>query len=128
MLSHKADPIDILSMDLLFVFEGYTVDASSIIVLVLAHDYEQVKEVSSDESNGISVAETGLQYASGTRACFALASLIRSQRYTAHAYPRPSADVLFLVSPAIATGLGDVILGFVARVSHLLSLSKSTPC
>ena len=107
-LSHEADAIGIASMDPLYVFEGYTIEEPWVIVLVLAHDYDRLKEVPSDETNGIGVTEIGLQYARGTRASFALANWIRSQGYNAHAYPGPSADALLLIPPAIASGLGEL--------------------
>src|ERR1700722_1244278 len=52
-LSHEADDVGIAPMDPLYVFEGYTVNEPWIIVLGLAHNYERLKEVPSDETNGI---------------------------------------------------------------------------
>jgi epoxyqueuosine reductase len=54
-------------MDPLYVFEGYTIDEPWVIVLALAHNYERLKEVPSDETNGIGVVDVGDQYARGTR-------------------------------------------------------------
>ncbi len=107
-LSHEVDAIGIAAMDPLYVFEGYTVEEPLVLVLVLAHNYEQLKEVPSDESNGVGVTEIGEQYARGTRASFALANWIRSQGYSARAYPGPSADAILLIPPAIASGLGEL--------------------
>ena len=107
-LSHEAGGVGIAPMDPLYVFEGYTIDEPWVIVLALAPDYERLKEVPSDESNGIGVTEIGTQYARGTRASFALANWIRSQGYNAQAYPGPSASALLLIPPAIASGLGEL--------------------
>ena len=52
----------------LYVFEGYTIDEPWVIVLALAHNYERLKQVPSDETNGVGVTEIGEQYARGTRA------------------------------------------------------------
>ena len=95
-------------MDPLYVFEGYTIDEPWVIVLALAHNYERLKQVPSDETNGVGVTEIGDQYARGTRASFALANWIRSQGYNASAYPGPSASALLLIPPAIASGLGEL--------------------
>ena len=95
-------------MDLLFVFEGYAIDEPWVIVLALAHNYERLKEVPSDETNGIGVVDVGDQYARGTRSSYALANWIRSQGYTANPYPGPSAGALVLIPPAIASGLGEL--------------------
>ena len=95
-------------MDPLYVFEGYTINEPWVIVLALAHNYERLKEVPSDETNGIGVVDVGDQYARGTRSSYALANWIRSQGYNASPYPGPSANALVLIPPAIASGLGEL--------------------
>src|ERR1700733_15393054 len=107
-LSHEADAIGIAPMDPMYVFEGYTIDETWVIVLALAHNYERLKEVPSDETNGVGVTDVGDQYARGTRVSYALANWIRSRGYNASAYPGPSADALLLIPPAIASGLGEL--------------------
>jgi epoxyqueuosine reductase len=98
-LAHEAGAVGIAPMDPLYVFEGYTIEEPWVIVLALAPDYERLKELPSDETNGVGVTEIGDQYACGTRASFALANWIRAQGYNASAYPGPS---------AIASGLGEL--------------------
>jgi epoxyqueuosine reductase len=107
-LAHEADDVGIAPMDPLYVFEGYTIDEPWVIVLALAHNYERLKEVPSDETNGIGVVDVGDQYARGTRSSYALANWIRSQGYSANPYPGPSASALVLIPPAIASGLGEL--------------------
>jgi ferredoxin len=107
-LSHEADDVGIAPMDPLYVFEGYTINHPWVVVLALAHNYERLKHVPSDESNGVGVCDVGDQYARGTRASYALANWIRSQGYNATAYPGPSANALVLIPPAIASGLGEL--------------------
>jgi ferredoxin len=107
-LSHEADDVGIAPMDPLYVFEGYTINEPWVIVLALAHNYERLKEVPSDETNGIGVCDVGDQYARGTRASYALANWIRSQGYNAGAYPGPSANALLLIPPAIEAGMGEL--------------------
>ena len=99
-LAHEADDIGIAPMDPLWVFEGYTIDEPWVIVLAIAHNYDRLKEVPSDEMNGVGMTDVGEQYARGTRASYALANWIRSQGYTAHAFPGPMADALLLIPPA----------------------------
>lgn len=107
-LSHEADDIGITPMDPLYVFEGYTIEEPTVIVLAVGHNYERLKQVPSDETNGVGVVDVGDQYARGTRSSFALANWIRSQGYTARAFPGPSADALLLIPPAVASGLGEL--------------------
>ena len=107
-LAHEADDIGIAPMDPLYVFEGYTIEHPWVIVLALAHNYERLREVPSDESNGVGVCDVGDQYARGTRSSYALANWIRSQGYHADPYPGPMAGALLLIPPAIAAGLGEL--------------------
>jgi epoxyqueuosine reductase len=107
-LAHEADDVGIAPMDPLYVFEGYTINEPWVILLALAHNYERLKEVPSDETNGIGVVDVGDQYARGTRSSYALANWIRSQGYKAQPYPGPSAGALLLIPPAIASGLGEL--------------------
>jgi ferredoxin len=107
-LDHEAGAVGIAAMDPLYVFNGYSIDDPWVIILALAPDYERLKELPSDETNGIGVTEIGEQYARGTRASFALANWIRAQGYRASAYPGPSASALLLIPPAIASGLGEL--------------------
>jgi len=107
-LANEADGVGIAPMDPLYVFEGYTIDEPWVIVLAIAHDYERLKEVPSDETNGVGVTDIGDQYARGTRASYALANWIRAQGYKADAYPGPMASALLLIPPALASGLGEL--------------------
>ncbi|HEY4010568.1 MAG TPA: 4Fe-4S dicluster domain-containing protein [Acidobacteriaceae bacterium] len=107
-LSHEADAIGITPMDPLYVFEGYTIEEPWVIVLALAHNYERLKQVPSDETNGVGVVDVAEQYGRGTRSSYALANWIRAQGYSAHAYPGPMADALLLIPPAIQAGLGEL--------------------
>ncbi|MBS1805842.1 MAG: 4Fe-4S dicluster domain-containing protein [Acidobacteria bacterium] len=107
-LSHEADALGIARLDPLWVFEGYTIKEPWVIVLALAHNYEKLRQVPSDETNGEGVTDVGEQYARGTRASYALANWIRSQGYEANPFPGPGASALLLIPPAIASGLGEL--------------------
>jgi epoxyqueuosine reductase len=107
-LKHEADEIGIANMDPLYVFEGYSIKHPRVIILALAHNYDRLREVPSDETNGVGVCDVGDQYARGTRASYALANWIRSQGYDADPYPGPMAGALLLIPPAIAAGLGEL--------------------
>ncbi len=107
-VAHEADALGIAPMDPLYVFEGYSIDHPWVIVLALAHNYERLKEVPSDETNGVGVVDVADQYARGTRSSYALANWIRGQGYNADPYPGPMASALLLIPPAIASGLGEL--------------------
>ena len=107
-LANEADDVGITPMDPLYVFEGYQIDEPWVVMLALAHNYDRLKQVPSDETNGEGICDVGERYAQGTRASFALANWIRSQGYNARAFPGPSADALLLIPPAVASGLGEL--------------------
>jgi epoxyqueuosine reductase len=107
-LTHEADDVGIAPLEPTYVFEGYTIEHLWVIVLALAHNYERLREVPSDETNGIGVCDVGDQYARGTRSSYNLANWIRSQGYQADPYPGPMAGALLLIPPAIAAGLGEL--------------------
>jgi ferredoxin len=107
-LAHEADAVGITTMDPLYVFEGYSIEEPWVVVLALAHNYDRLKEVPSDETNSIGVCDVADQYGRGTRSSYALANWIRQQGYTARAYPGPGADAISLIPPAIASGLGEL--------------------
>jgi epoxyqueuosine reductase len=82
-LAHEADDVGISPMNPLYVFEGYRIDEPWVIILALAHNYERLRQVPSDETNGEGICDVGDQYARGTRSSFSLANWIRSQGYNA---------------------------------------------
>ena len=86
--SHEADDIGIAPMDPLYVFEGYTIDEPWVIILALAHNYDRLKQVPSDETNGVGVCDVGDQYARGTRASYALDELDPPAGIQCHAVSR----------------------------------------
>src|SRR5271163_145414 len=107
-LANEADDVGITPMDPLYVFEGYTIDEPWVIMLAVAHNYERLKQVPSNETNGVGLCDVGDQYARGTRSSHALADWIRSQGYNARAFPGPSAAALLLIPAAVASGLGEL--------------------
>lgn len=107
-VSHEADGVGIAAMNPLYVFEGYSIEEPWVIVLALAHNYERLRHVPSDENDGRGVTDMGDQYARGTRASYALANWIRSKGYNARPYPGPMADALLLIPPAVSSGLGEL--------------------
>lgn len=107
-LSYEADDVGIAAMEPTYIFEGYTIEHPRVVILALAHNYERLREVPSDETNGVGVCDVGDQYARGTRSSYALANWIRSQGYHADPYPGPMAGALLLIPPAIAAGLGEL--------------------
>lgn len=106
-LSHEADAIGIAAMDPLYVFEGHQIDEPWVIILALAHNYERLKQVPSDQTNGVGVTDVG----TNTHAARALPLPWPTGSVpgdSAHAWPGPMASALLLIPPAIAAGLGEL--------------------
>ncbi len=107
-LAHEADVVGVAAMDPLWVVDGFEIAEPWVVILGFAHDYEKLRQVPSDETNGEGVTDVGRQYARGTRASYALANWIRGRGHQARAFPGPAADALLLIPPAIAAGLGEL--------------------
>ncbi len=107
-LNHEADDLGIAAMEPNYVYENYRIDHPYVVILALAHNYERLREVPSDETNGVGVCDVGDQYSRGTRSSYALSNWIRSHGYHADPYPGPMAGALLLIPPAIAAGLGEL--------------------
>lgn len=107
-LANEAVLVGMTAMNPLWVFEGYEITDSWVIMLGFGHNYDKIVQLPSDEHNGVGVTDVAMQYARGTRASYALANWIRSQGYNARAFPGPNADALLLIPPAIEAGLGEL--------------------
>lgn len=107
-LAHEADDVGIAAIEPTYVFEDYSIEHPYVVILALAHNYERLREVPSDETNGVGVSDVGDQHARGTRSSYGLANWIRSQGYHADPYPGRMAGALLLIPPAIAAGLGEL--------------------
>lgn len=107
-LANEADLFGATAMKDHYIVEGYSVDEPNVIVLGIAHDYEELRQVADDPPSGRGITEVGRQYARGTRTSYKLANWIRGQGYTAKAFPGPRASSLLLIPAAIDAGLGDL--------------------
>jgi len=107
-LANESDLFGVTDLKERYVVEGYAVAEPNVIMLGFSHDYEQLKQVPGTAENGAGIAEVGRQYARCTRAAFALANWIRSQGFSAHAFPGPRASALLLIPAAIDAGLGEL--------------------
>lgn len=107
-LNHEADLFGATPVRAHYVVQGYSVDEPNVIVLGIAHDYEELRQVTADHASGRGITEVGRQYARGTRTSYALANWIRSQGYAAKPFPGPRASSLLLIPAAIDAGLGEL--------------------
>ena len=107
-LSNEADLFGTTPVQDHYIVQGYSVDEPNVIILGIAHDYEELRQVTADHASGRGITEVGRQYARGTRSSYALANWIRAQGYSAKPFPGPRASSLLLIPAAVDAGLGQL--------------------
>lgn len=107
-LSHQADVVGIAEMRPEWVFEGFEVREKYVIVLGVAHDYDEIAQAPSSPGNARAVIEIGRQYTRGASAAAELSNFIRQQGYATTCHPGPTAVSLLMIPAAIAAGLGEL--------------------
>jgi epoxyqueuosine reductase len=107
-LAHHADAVGIAAMDPLWVFDGYRIDEPWVVVVGVAHDYEEFAEAPSVPGNNRSIVEVGKQYTRAAVAANSLANFIRANGYHATAHEGPMGKALLMIPAAIAAGLGEL--------------------
>ena len=106
--ANEADVVGIATMRDDYVFEGYQDEHRFIVVLAVAHDYEQIKGAPASSEITDPAVEIGRQYNRGARAASKLRNYILEQGYPAKDYPGPYADAINLIPAAIEAGMGEL--------------------
>jgi epoxyqueuosine reductase len=107
-LANHADEAGIAAMDPLWVFDGYHIAEPWVIVVGVAHDYEEFAQAPSVPGNNRSIVEVGKQYTRAATAANTLANFIRGNGYQATAHEGPMGKALLMIPAAIAAGLGEL--------------------
>ena len=111
-MSDLAGCVDALDMELFGVtalrpewtFAEATLTQKWIIMIGIAHDYEQIKTAPATSAG----AEVIRQYGRGTKAAKDIATWIRKRGWDAEPYAGPMAGPLLLIPPAIECGFGEL--------------------
>lgn len=107
-LANATDDIGITPMQSEYVFDGYTINEQSVILLAVEHDYDALAQAPGNSDNLSAYHDLHKQYNRGAKAARLLTNYIRSQGYVAHAYPGPMADALLMIPAAVQAGLGEL--------------------
>jgi Pyruvate/2-oxoacid:ferredoxin oxidoreductase delta subunit len=107
-LAHEADLVGIAAMDPLYVYEGFSIEQSWIVILGFAHDYAEISRAPALPGRLNATIEVGRQYTRAARAANTLRNYVREQGWPAESYPGPRADALNMIPPAIAAGMGEL--------------------
>ena len=107
-LSHEADLVGIATMDPLYVFEGYEIDAPWVIILGVSMDHKELDKVPPSLEIPDSAVEVARQYNRAARACRELTNYILAQGYQAEPWAGPFASALSMIPAAIQAGIGTL--------------------
>ncbi len=107
-LAHHADVVGIAEMRPEWVFAGFEVRERYVVVIGVAHAYEEISQAPSLPGNNRAIVEVGRQYTRAAMAAAELSNFIRGQGYETTCYPGPTAQALLMIPPAIAAGLGEL--------------------
>lgn len=109
-LAHHADVVGICAMRQDWIYEGFQIGdfEKYVIVLGVAHDYEEIAQAPSLPGNNRAIVEVGKQYTRAARAAAELSNYLRSNGYQTKLYPGPDAQALAMIPAAIEAGLGEL--------------------
>jgi epoxyqueuosine reductase len=108
-LSHAADVVGIAEMRPEWVIEGFEVTEKYVIVVGVAHDYEEMSQAPSlPENNNRCIVEVGKQYTRAAAAAAEVSNFIRQQGHDTTCHPGPTAKALLMIPAAIEAGLGEL--------------------
>ena len=107
-LAHHADVVGIAKMNQDWVFDGFEVREKYVVVVGVAHDYDEISQAPSLPGNNRAIIEVGKQYTRAAAAAAELHNYICAQGYTAKCHPGPTVKELLLIPAAIAAGLGEL--------------------
>ncbi|MGA2551570.1 MAG: 4Fe-4S dicluster domain-containing protein [Burkholderiaceae bacterium] len=101
---HGADWVGIAEMRPEWVFDGHTVDERWIIMIGVAHRFEEMEQAPASPA----AAEVVRQYARGNKIAKGIASLIRERGHEARPHGGPMAGPVLLIPAALACGFGEL--------------------
>ena len=107
-LENDGDVVGITAMNQDWVFEGFELNMKNLVVIGVAHDYDEIKEAPSSEENTRAIQEVGRQYTRGAVAAAKLTNFILEQGYPAESFPGPVPTSLNIIPAAISAGLGEL--------------------
>lgn len=107
-LAHESDLIGVTAMDPLYVYDGYELNDPWIIIIGVAMDHDELKQVPPTPDHPNSSVEVALQYNRAARACRELTNFILSQGHNAKAWAGPYASALSMMPAAIEAGIGTL--------------------
>jgi epoxyqueuosine reductase len=107
-LAHQADVVGIARMRPEWVYDGFEIKEQWVIVVGVAHDYEQMTHGPCFPGENRLLIEVGRQYTRAASAAAHLSNYIREFGHDTTCHPGPSANALLIIPAAIDAGLGEL--------------------
>jgi epoxyqueuosine reductase len=107
-LAHHADVVGIAKMRPEWVFDGFEIKERFVVVVGVAHDFEEISQAPSLPGNNRAICEVGRQYTRAATAAAELSNFIRSQGHPTTCFPGPTAGALLMIPAAVEAGLGEL--------------------
>ena len=107
-LGHHGDVVGIAEMQPEWVFEGFEIPEKNVVVIGVAHEFEEISQAPPVPGKNRAIVEIGKQYTRAATAAAELTNFIRGQGHQATSYPGPTAHALLMIPAAIEAGLGEL--------------------
>lgn len=107
-LSHHADVVGIAKMQPEWVIDGFEIKEEYVVIVGVAHDFDEMSQAPSIPGNNRAIVEVGKQYTRAAVAAAELNNYIRGQGYESTCHPGPKAHSLLMIPAAIEAGLGEL--------------------
>lgn len=108
VLGEGIDDVGIAAVREEWVYEGYAIKERYVILLAVAHDYDEMKHAPLLPDDIRACKEVGRQYTRAAAGSASLLNFIRSNGFEATDYPGPMANALLMIPAAIEAGLGEL--------------------
>ena len=103
-----SEDIGVTEMQSDWLYPGYNIKEKYVVVIAVAHDYEELSQAPSLIGDTRAVVDVGKQYTRGAIAAAELRNFIRSRGYAAENHEGPDASALLMIPAAIKSGMGEL--------------------
>lgn len=91
-----------------WIYDGFEIKKRFVVVMGVAHAFEEISQAPSLPGNNRAIVEIGRQYTRAATAAAELSNFIRSQGHGTTCFPGPTAQALLMIPSAVEAGLGEL--------------------
>jgi len=107
-IDNEGDIVGVAAMDPLYVYDGYELNDSWVIIIGVSMPYEEIAQAPATFENPTAGVVVGREYHRAARAAKKLTNFILEQGHYAKAWPGPYASALAMMPAAIDAGIGTL--------------------